>query len=456
MEATMEQRLATHILDTKKLFFSNWRDQLIVPSDKIGNEVMKRKIEQEYAMLQQPAAAPEPASAIGLPAPLTAGEHSQEPLLLGAAPQTSSDFGIPLPPPTTAQVGSQSTSIIAVDQDAAGSAGASAAGLGTVGPRHRKIVEPKWHAPWKLLRVGPPAGLPPISLRTCSSMLIWDLASGVLKLTLTGHVSVVRGLAISDRHPYLFSCGEDKQVKCWDLEQNKVVRSYHGHLSGVYSIAVHPTVDVLITGGRDSTARVWDMRTKAEVHVLSGHTNTVASIAAQGAQRPQVVTGSMDSTIRLWDLRTGTPSSILTHHKKSIRALALHPTEFSFASGAADNIKKWRFPEGRFISNLSGHNAIINCLAFNNDNVLFSGGDNGSIGMWDWPSGYKFQQIASAPQPGSLSSEAGIYCCTFDRSGCRLITGEADKSIKVWGEDPDATPETHPIEWSPEADPKKW
>ena len=46
----------------------------------------------------------------------------------------------------------------------------------------------------------------------------WDLAKGYLKLTLTGHVNTVRGLVVSERHPYLFSCGEDKTVKCWDLE----------------------------------------------------------------------------------------------------------------------------------------------------------------------------------------------------------------------------------------------
>jgi len=43
-------------------------------------------------------------------------------------------------------------------------------------------------------------------------------------VTLTGHINTVRGLVVSDRHPYLFSCGEDKQLKCWDLEVNKVVR----------------------------------------------------------------------------------------------------------------------------------------------------------------------------------------------------------------------------------------
>jgi WD40 repeat protein len=39
---------------------------------------------------------------------------------------------------------------------------------------------------------------------------VWDLASGELRLSLTGHISTVRGLAVSARHPYLFSCGEDK------------------------------------------------------------------------------------------------------------------------------------------------------------------------------------------------------------------------------------------------------
>lgn len=51
---------------------------------------------------------------------------------------------------------------------------------------------------------------------------IWDTASGQLKLTLTGHIEQVTGLGVSARHPYMFSCGLDKMVKCWDLEQNKV------------------------------------------------------------------------------------------------------------------------------------------------------------------------------------------------------------------------------------------
>ncbi|XP_014224937.1 pleiotropic regulator 1-like [Trichogramma pretiosum] len=323
------------------------------------------------------------------------------------------------------------------------------------------MAKPKWHAPWKLYRV--------ISghlgwVRCCAVepgnewfatgsadriIKVWDLASGQLKISLTGHISSVRGLAFSPRHPYLFSCGEDKQVKCWDLEYNKVIRHYHGHLSAVYSLALHPTIDVLVTAGRDCTARVWDMRTKVNVHTLSGHTNTIASVVCQ-ATDPQVITGSHDSTIRLYDLAAGKSRATLTNHKKSVRALTFHPTLNMFASGSPDNIKQWKADDGKFIQNLSGHNAIINCLAANEDGVLVSGADNGTMHLWDWRTGYNFQRLQAPVQPGSMDSEAGVFSVTFDHSGTRMITTEADKTIKIYKEDDTASEETHPINWKPE------
>lgn len=147
----------------------------------------------------------------------------------------------------------------------------------------------------------------------------------------------------------------------------------------------------------------------------------------------------------MWDIRTGLTTKTLTHHKKGVRALALHHDEYTFASGGSDKIRIWKCPEGDHLRALPEHNAVINTLALNRDNVLVSGADNGSLYFFDWASGHNFQSIKSTVQPGSLSCEAGIFQAKFDRSGLRLITAECDKSIKIWKEDEDATPETHPI-----------
>ncbi|CAL9776081.1 unnamed protein product [Musa acuminata subsp. burmannicoides] len=319
---------------------------------------------------------------------------------------------------------------------------------------------PTWHPPWKNYRVisGHLGWVRSIAFDPSNSWFctgsadrtikIWDVASGRLKLTLTGHIEQIRGLAVSQRHTYLFSAGDDKQVKCWDLEQNKVIRSYHGHLSGVYCLALHPTIDVLLTGGRDSVCRVWDIRMKAMVMALSGHDNTVCSVFARPTD-PQVVTGSHDTTIKFWDLVAGKTITV-THHKKYVRAMALHPKERAFASASADNIKKFNLPKGEFLHNmLSQQRTIINSMAVNEDGVLATAGDNGSLWFWDWKSGHNFQQAQTIVQPGSLDSEECIYALSYDISGSRLVTCEADKTIKMWKEDQSATPETHPLNFKP-------
>ncbi|OTA18933.1 Pre-mRNA-splicing factor prp46 [Hortaea werneckii EXF-2000] len=72
-----------------------------------------------------------------------------------------------------------------------------------------------------------------------------------------------------------------------------------------------------------------------------------------------------------------------------------------------------------------------------------------SVGFWDWKTGHRFQYEDSVAQPGSLDAEAGIMSSTFDLTGLRLITGEADKTIKLWRPDENATEETHPLQWAP-------
>ena len=77
---------------------------------------------------------------------------------------------------------------------------------------------------------------------------------------------------------------------------------------------------------------------------------------------------------------------------------------------------------------------------------MVSGGDNGSLHFWDYETGYCFQKSATIVQPGSLDAEAGVFAAAFDLSGSRLLTCEADKTIKIWQENPQSTEETDPID----------
>ena len=122
------------------------------------------------------------------------------------------------------------------------------------------IPTPKWHAPWRLSTVisSHLGWVRSVAFDPTNTMFatgggdrvikIFDLAKAcvaandALKITLTGHISPVRGLAFSERHPYLFSAGEDKMVKvrAWLLFQSSIVSMYQfiPNLSCLYLIAV--------------------------------------------------------------------------------------------------------------------------------------------------------------------------------------------------------------------------
>jgi pleiotropic regulator 1 len=59
--------------------------------------------------------------------------------------------------------------------------------------------------------------------------------------------------------------------------------------------------------------------------------------------------------------------------------------------------------------------------------------------FWDWNSGYNFQNVNAVPQPGSIAAENAVFALAYDRSGTRLLTGECDKSIKMYKSDDKAT-----------------
>ncbi|KAL3632528.1 hypothetical protein CASFOL_025512 [Castilleja foliolosa] len=170
---------------------------------------------------------------------------------------------------------------------------------------------------------------------------------------------------------------------------------------------------------------------------------------------PQVITGSHDSTIKLWDLRYGKAMATLTHHKKSVRALAPHPTEDCFVSASAENIKKFKLPKGEFMHNmLSQQKTIINRRSTKRvylpQQVIMEvcgSGPGRVVTIFSKP-----KRLFSL----SLDSEAGIYSITYDLTGSRLITCEAEKTIKMWKEDEMATPETHPLHFKPPKDMRRF
>ena len=75
-----------------------------------------------------------------------------------------------------------------------------------------------------------------------------------------------------------------------------------------------------------------------------------------------------------------------------------------------------------------------------------SAAGDGTMNFWDDGTGHCFQTSTTVAQPGSLDAENGIFAAESDLTGTRLITCEADKTIKIWKEDEGASELTHPVD----------
>lgn len=133
-----------------------------------------------------------------------------------------------------------------------------------------RTVKPTYHPPWKLMRVisGHLGWVRSVAVEPGNKWFatgagdrvikIWDLASGELKLSLTGHISTVRGLAVSSRHPYLFSCGEDKVCALLCFRAANTQPSYlDGKMLGFGSEQSHPPL---------SRSSVWSLLAQSAPH----------------------------------------------------------------------------------------------------------------------------------------------------------------------------------------------
>ncbi|PSR77743.1 hypothetical protein PHLCEN_2v7727 [Hermanssonia centrifuga] len=156
-----------------------------------------------------------------------------------------------------------------------------------------RTIKPTYHPPWKLMRVisGHLGWVRSVAVEPGNKWFatgagdrvikIWDLASGELKLSLTGHISTVRGLAVSSRHPYLFSCGEDKmRSRLWDLAAGKTRVTLTHHKKSVRALAIHPTeYSFASASAGGNNIKKWKCPEGAFVFNFSGHNAIINTLS---------------------------------------------------------------------------------------------------------------------------------------------------------------------------------
>ncbi|VEU20952.1 DEKNAAC101846 [Brettanomyces naardenensis] len=253
---------------------------------------------------------------------------------------------------------------------------------------------------------------------------IWNVDTGKLLRTLTGHTRGVRTLAFDDQK--LISGGLDGTIKVWNYRTGQCISTYTGHSEGVISVDFHDKL--IVSGSADSTVKVWHVDTRT-CYTLRGHTDWVTSVKIHTKSRT-LFTASDDATVRLWDLRTNKCLKVFggvenNGHIGQIQCVI----PFTVKDKLITDVQEHTVPEAETHDTHENHDAEDDCncndklldIACLPTHMLTASLDN-TIKLWDVHTGKCIRT-----QFGHIEGVWSIAADTF-----RIVSGAHDRTIKVW------------------------
>jgi len=304
---------------------------------------------------------------------------------------------------------------------------------------------------------------------TNGEIRLWNVSTGQLHQTLTGHSSWVRSLAFHPTHPWLVSASNDHTLKVWDWQTGQYLHTLTGHQHWVRDVAFESSSSsipvmassdaagvvflwnsetwseiqhfsahdqavraiafgadgMLLTGSEDKTLKLWDLATKTCTHTFMGHEAAVYAVQ-NAASESLVFSGSADGEIRLWNIVTGQCQSIFSHHGDAVWALSLSADGDWLASASADStIRVWNWQTGQCMRVLPGHQHWVLSVAFSpQSSWLASGGFDQTVRLWDSATGNPLRVLQGYTN--------GIFALTVDEQNGILVSGSHDGQVNQW------------------------
>lgn len=234
---------------------------------------------------------------------------------------------------------------------------------------------------------------------------LWEVRSGKLLGTLSGHGRTVSSLAMSRDRRWLVS-GSDDGVRVWDWRSGRIERSIaidrareNGPIEDLAILqpsrdSIAPDDLTLVTASGFGV-RLWNLETGELLDTLEGSAGAEAiAIAADGRT---LASAHQDNTVKIWTVDSGELLSTLNAETPEypVEAVAIDRAGETVAGGTYGEFKMWDLQRGIRKLTVRGHGekAVIRALAFSPDGRAIASASDDGVKIWSLPQGQLLRHL---------------------------------------------------------------
>lgn len=258
---------------------------------------------------------------------------------------------------------------------------------------------------------------------------IWDTNTGSLSRSLYGSLGSVLDLTITHDNKSVIAATSSNNLYVFDMGSGRMNHTLTGHTDKVCAVDVSKVSSRhIVSAAYDRTIKTWDM--------LKGYcTNTIifpsnCNAICFSVDGQTILSGHVDGNLRLWDIQTGKLLSEVAAHSLAVTSLSLSRNGNMLLTSGRDNMHNLfdvRSLEVCGTLKASGNRVASNwsrsCIS-PDDNYVAAGSSDGCVYLWSLSKG----RIESTLKEHGSS----VLCCSWSGLGKPLASSDKNGVVYTW------------------------
>ena len=238
--------------------------------------------------------------------------------------------------------------------------------------------------------------------------------------------------------------GGDGSIDIWDVRSGRLIRTMSGHRNKVLAVRFLADNRQVISASKDNSVKLWDVMTGRLLRSsqLAGPSEYLRALSiSPDGTRVLSASYSIAGGVRMFDAASGRLLKTL------VTGFANNAIFSADGARAALSVQgKIRIVDlavGKTLKTLSGHQnfSLVDWLDFSPDGTrLVSGSSDKTVKLWDTNSG---QVLHTLVHPDTITS------VMLSADGTRIATGCDDHNLRIWDAASGRLLTTQPMSWGP-------